>query len=111
MRSSISIAKNGALTTCVNIFKAAVGLGLITNPIFFAQTGWLLSLFLIIVVISLICYCIRLLLHVVEDIEKRRPKTEITDMEQCIEFVFHSKKWKAFFYTCSRFIFSFFGVD
>ena len=84
--------KNSLFMTSITIFKCAVGLGIMTNPTFFAQSGWLLGSIIIILISYLVAYNMVLLADVVQYIEDKNPNCDLSQMEDCLEYVIDSPK-------------------
>ncbi len=65
--------KIGALSPCevaFTIFKAFVGLGVLSTPYFAYETGWILSPFLMLASLCLTLYCVKLLIECADELGK-----------------------------------------
>lgn len=93
-----STGKNGQIATIATIFRCAIGLGIMNNPIFFAQSGWVLGSVLTIVTSYLVSYNMVLYADVIQELEEKHPDSSIDQMEDCIEYLIKSKRWQRVFY-------------
>jgi hypothetical protein len=91
-------SKNSEFATIITIFKCAVGLGIMTNPIFFAQGGWMLSIIIIAIISYLVAYNMTLLADVVDHIEKNNDNADLDQMEDCLQYVIKNKNWRKFLF-------------
>ena len=83
--------KNSQLSGVVTIFKAAIGLGIMTNPIFFAQSGWVLSTIMVFLICYLVAYTMMLVTDIAYDIEKQNPGVAVVQLEDTIPYFLQSK--------------------
>lgn len=90
--------KNGQLSTAITLFKNIVGLGIMTNPIFFAQAGWILSTATVMLVSFLVAYNMSLLSDVVLHIERMHTDADVNQIEDCFKYLIQSPLWKRVLY-------------
>lgn len=83
-----AMKKNSWLTSSTIAFKAMVGLGIMTNPIYFSQSGWLLGILITILISFLLSYNMTLMNDVAEDIEKQNKHVEISELEDVLVYVY-----------------------
>jgi amino acid permease len=84
--------KNSWLTSSTIAFKAMVGLGIMTNPIYFSQSGWLLGILLTIIICFLLSYNMKLMSDVAEDIEKETKDAQISEFEDVLVYVYEDQR-------------------
>ena len=100
---SFETAKTGVTTNLAAsaiTFKAAVGLGIITLPIHFANSGYVLGGFLIILISALILYALIIFLKLIDEVEKRNPLIQIKTPSEVALYVFKSTGLKKTFSYC-----------
>lgn len=81
-------------------FKAAVGLGIITLPIHFANSGYVMGGLLIILLSALILYSLIIFLKLIDEVERRNPLVQIKTPSEVAMHVFKSTGVKKTFSYC-----------
>ena len=83
--------KNTLISTSITIFRGLVGLGIMTNPIFFSDSGWLLGSIVTILIAFLLAYNMIIMNKVAEDVEQEDEKAEINQIEDLLKYLFTNK--------------------
>jgi hypothetical protein len=92
--------RNSWFSTILIFINCTCGLGFMTNPIFFAQSGWLLGSILILFVAYLVAYNMNLFCRVLDQLEIQNKNSNLVQMEDCFKYVFKSKHWQKVCFIC-----------
>lgn len=97
------IKKKNVFITTLILVNCACRLGFMTNPIFFAQSGWLLGSNFALLIAFLVAYNMSLYCKVIEEIEKNHPNSNLSQMEDCFKYTFSSKFWSRLFFLSNTY--------
>jgi hypothetical protein len=90
--------KNGLFMSMTIFFKTAFGLGLISNQMYYFQTGYILGILITFLISFIITYSMTLINDISYSIEMNNPGLILENYEQLSPYVFKSKFWKQFMY-------------
>lgn len=87
-------------------FKTAVGIGLMTIPIHFAHSGYIMGTFIALLFTFMIIYTLVIYMKLIDSIERKHGTGVIQAPEDVSLFIFKNPITLTFFYFCMYFIFN-----